>query len=354
MTLDDLLHGTGEWMRGSGPESDIVMSSRIRLARNLEGQPFAHRATEAQQAKVAKAVKSALPAVKFLKGAMVLSMSDISVLDREFLVERNLISPEMAAAEGKRVVVIGEKEMVSLMVNEEDHLRLQMMEPGLQLADAWRLAERIDVELESKLGFATMREWGYLTACPTNVGTGMRASVMLHLPALVMTKQISNVLRGITQLGLVARGMHGEGTEPAGNLFQVSNQTSLGKSEDEIIDDIERMARQISGREQVARKMLLKRGQVRLEDRVWRARGLLTNARVISSSEALDLLSALRLGVDMGIANGIPRGVFNELFVLIQPAHIQKLGGEALKAADRDQKRSDVIREKLGKRRGFR
>ena len=351
ITFADIVKGTGEWMKGSGPESQIVMSSRVRLARNLEGVPFSHRATPERQGDVVESVGRALKGVKYLKGSLVLDLADVDALDKEFLVERHLMSPEMAASEGRRSVIIGEKEMVSLMVNEEDHLRLQIMEGGLQLADAWRLAERIDGEFETKLAFAYASDWGYLTACPTNIGTGLRASVMLHLPCLVLTKQIGKVLRGITQLGLVARGMHGEGTEPAGNLFQVSNQTSLGKSEEDIIDEIERMARHICDRERDARDSVMKSGRVGLEDRVWRAEGTLTSARIISSREALDLLSILRLGVDLGIVDNVGPEVFTELFVLIQPAHVQKLTGKPLKAAERDVMRSEIIRQCLKKRR---
>jgi protein arginine kinase len=255
-------------------------------------------------------------------------------------------------------VAIGHGEVVSVMVNEEDHLRLQVMQSGLNLRDAWSLIDSLDDELSEHLPFAYSSDWGYLTCCPTNTGTGMRASVMAHLPSLVITKQINKVLHTITKLGLTARGLYGEGTEASGNFFQISNQVALGRSEDEIIENIERILKEVIHQEQAARESLMTNSRTQLEDRIWRAFGILRHAKTMSSTEALDLLSAVRLGVDLGLmsvnggaapgGNGLNHTTVNELFLFSQPAHLQKLEGKTLSAKDRDTKRAQLIRVRLG------
>jgi len=240
------------------------------------------------------------------------------------------------------------------MINEEDHLRIQVMQSGFNLNDAWSIIDALDDELSAVLPFAYSSEWGYLTCCPTNTGTGMRASVMVHLPSLVITKQINKVLHTITKLGLTARGLYGEGTEASGNFFQISNQVALGRREAELIENLERILKQVIDHEQTARESLMTNNRTQLEDRIWRAFGILQHARTMSSSEALDLLSAVRLGVDLGVmANGtakagIDRKAVNELFLFSQPAHLQKLEGKALGAKERDAKRAQLIRDRLG------
>lgn len=350
MKLDDLAHQTSEWLKGQGPNSEIVMSSRVRLARNIDGIPFSHRASKEKQREVISLAHPAIELSPFLKNSCFIDLNELSPLDRQFLRERHLISHELAESKGMRAVVVGEKELVSIMINEEDHLRLQAIESGLQLMDAWRLIDRIESELDAKLKFAFSKEWGYLTACPTNAGTGMRASVMLHLPSLVLTKQIGKVLQAITKLGLVARGLYGEGTEPLGNYFQISNQVTLGQAEEEIIDNIERVIKQIIGHEENARKILLSEGRIQLlEDKVFRAYGILKNVRIIDSAETVQLLSALRLGVDLGLTKDINRQALNELLIITQPAHLQKLQGRTLSPTQRDVKRAELIRERLGR-----
>lgn len=347
MRLDDLIKSPGEWLQGSGPQSPIVISSRCRLARNLSDFPFSHWADESQRAAVAEGITLAAHGVGQLADALEVDLDAIEELDRLLLVERHLISPEQADGPGGRRVIIGEREMLSLMVNEEDHLRIQCLTSGFAVTDVWRLANTLDDELGATLDFAYSSEWGYLTACPTNVGTGMRASAMLHLPALVMSRQINKVIQAIGKLGLVARGLFGEGTQPSGNFFQISNQITLGQSEDAVIGGLESVVRQIVGHEKTAREMLLRQKQAQTEDRVFRAAGLLRHARIISSQETIDLLSDLRLGVDLGLIEDVSPAAVNELFILTQPAHLQKLCGKPLEPAERDIRRADIIRQRL-------
>jgi protein arginine kinase len=246
-------------------------------------------------------------------------------------------------------LAVGQDEVISIMINEEDHLRMQVMKSGFNLKEAWQIIDDIETGLGNSLDFAYSMDFGYLTACPTNTGTGMRASVMLHLPSLVMTKQIGKVLQAITKLGLTARGLYGEGTEASGNFFQISNQVSLGHKEDDIIDNIERIIKQIIDHEQSARETLLSQNREALEDRIWRAYGTLKSAHIITSTETIDLLSLARLGVDLGVVKQADRTLINELFVITQPAHLQKLEKKKLSPNQRDVKRAEIIREKLGK-----
>jgi protein arginine kinase len=236
------------------------------------------------------------------------------------------------------------------MINEEDHLRIQVMKSGFDLRDSWAIIDDLDNELGGKLDYAYSLDFGYLTACPTNTGTAMRASVMLHLPSLVMTKQIGRVLQAITKLSLTARGLYGEGTEANGNFFQISNQVSLGHREEDIIDNIERIIKQIIDHEQGAREMLLGQNRALLEDRIWRAYGTLKNAHIITSSETIDLLSLVRLGVDKGLIKELDRALVNELFIIIQPAHLQKIKKKKLDSNQRDVERAEIIRERLRKK----
>jgi len=346
MNLDDLLKQPANWLEANG-ESPIVLSSRVRLARNLAGFPFTHWSTPEQREAVGKQIIAACQNSPYFKTALFIDMDEISDLDKQLLVERHLISLEHAEPDGRKFVVVGEGETLSLMVNEEDHIRMQMLQPGLRLLDTWHIIDRVDSALAEELEYAYSDKLGYLTACPTNVGTGMRASVMMHLPALVMTKQIGKVLQAIAKLGLAARGLYGEGTLPSGNFFQVSNQITLGQSEEQIIDNIERIAMQIASHERSAREIIFERRRYELEDRVFRAYGILKNARVISSQEAMNLLSDLRLGVDMGLIQGVSRSVLNELCIITQPAHIQKIAGMELPAEERDIRRATMIRERL-------
>lgn len=346
--LDELMKHPSEWLRGVGPLSEIVMSSRIRLARNLEKLPFSTRATKATQGEVLNAVKEALAKGQAVRRPLLFEIGELNEVDRQFLVERHLVSREHVVHADHKAVAIGQGEVISIMINEEDHLRIQVMQSGFNLRDGWAIIDALDDELSEALPFAYSSDWGYLTCCPTNTGTGMRASVMVHLPALVITKQINKVLHTITKLGLTARGLYGEGTEASGNFFQISNQVALGRTEDELIENIERILKQVIEHEQNARQALMTTNKTQLEDRVWRAYGILKHARTVSSNEANDLLSVTRLGVDLGLMNGgLDRAGVNELFLFSQPAHLQKLEGKALGAKERDAKRAELIRQRL-------
>jgi protein arginine kinase len=348
MRIEDFLNQTSEWLRGTGPNSNIVISSRIRSARNLDGVPFSHWANKEQKEESLDVISAAVESSDFLKKSSNIDLGDCSDLDKQFLVERHLMSKEHATGKGSKAVVLDKKEIVSIMINEEDHIRMQIMQSGFNLTEALRITNEIDNELGANLRYAFTPKMGFLTACPTNVGTGIRASVMLHLPALVFTNQASRILQTITKLGLTVRGFYGEGTEVQGNFFQISNQVTLGRTEEEIIDSIEKVITQIVTREENARKAMFMRSKERLVDRIWRSYGTLRSAHIISSNETIELLSAIRLGIDMDILKNITIPAINELFILTQPAHLQKMEKKVLSHSERDLKRAELIREKLG------
>lgn len=347
--IDVLLDRTSEWMDGSGPDAEIVLTSRVRIARNISGIPFPNRADSKNKQRVFGAIEKAIKNNDYMHGSLVLKLDKIDQLDRQFLIERRLISREQATSPVGGAVMVSEKEIVSLMINEEDHMRMQILYSGFRLLDAWRLADQLDTEFEKYIDYAFSPTLGYLTACPTNVGTGIRASAMLHLPALVLAKQIEQVIQAVVKLGLAVRGLYGEGTEASGNIFQISNQVTLGKTEEEIINNLEGVIRQIVGHERNARKLLVKNKLRYVEDRVGRAYGLLSYARTITSKETVNLLSALRMGVDLGVLPQVKRQTINELFIVTQPAHLQKLSKKKLSPTERDIMRADLIRERLKK-----
>lgn len=348
MKIDDLLKYTSEWLRGTGPNSNIVISSRIRLARNLTDIPFSHWANNKKREESLRIITQAVEVSPYLKKSTRVEIDSLNDLDKQFLVERHLMSREHAASPAASALLFDDKEIVSIMINEEDHIRMQIMQSGFNLTESWRITDEIDNDLASKLNYAYSERLGFLTACPTNVGTGIRASVMLHLPALVLTNQANRILQTITKLGLTIRGFYGEGTEVQGNFFQISNQVTLGRSEEEIIDGIEKVISQIVSREENARKSMFMRSKERLVDRIWRSYGTLRSAHIISSNETIELLSAIRLGVDMDIIKDITIPVINELFILTQPAHLQKIEKKALNSTERDLKRAELIRNRLG------
>ncbi len=348
MELDDLLKQPGEWLKGSGPYSNIVMSSRIRLARNLEKAAFPNRATRKALVEILETVMAAIRTIDYFKSSTLFKVHELDNIDKQFLIERHLMSHEHAnSVEGKGLIVSAE-EVLSVMVNEEDHLRIQVLQSGLNLQETWNIIDTIDSKLSGKLKFAFLPGWGYLTACPTNTGTAMRGSVMLHLPALVMTKQITKVLNAIAKLSFATRGFYGEGTQSKGNFYQISNQVSLGHSEEDIIHNINGLIKQVVDQEEQARQALVVQNKAMLEDKIFRSLGVLINARIISSQETIELLSMVRLGVDLDIVKDIDRKTINELFIMIQPAHLQKLEGKKLSSAARDTKRASLIRERLG------
>jgi protein arginine kinase len=347
MTLDDFWSGTGEWLKGAGPNSDIVMSSRVRLARNLEKFPFPHWADAGQLEGVISDFKSAYYNLSFFKGALFIRMGELDSLEKQMLIERHLISREHVTHPEHKAVLISDREIISIMVNEEDHLRIQVLQSGLNLRDTWKLADRIDEELGQYLDFAYSPEVGYLTCCPTNIGTGLRASCMVHLPALVMTKQAGRIMQAIGKLGMTARGLFGEGTESYGNFFQISNQVTLGHTEEDMIDNLGRMIKQIIEQENAARDAIFANQRLLLEDRISRSLEELKNAKLINSEEALNFLSTIRLGADLGIIKGVDRDMLNSLFIQIQPAHLQKKEGKQLSAEERDTVRAGFISKKF-------
>jgi len=347
MQLDSLLKHTSEWLKGTGPNSDIVISSRVRLARNLEKIPFPHWSGKLQGEKVLNTIAEAATRCDYLKNATFFKLAELDTIDKQFLVERHLMSLEHAQKTNHKGIAIDDEEVLAIMINEEDHIRLQVMQSGFNLYEAWNIINTIDDCLAKELSFAYSADWGYLTACPTNTGTGMRGSVMLHLPALVMTRQIDRVLAAIAKLSFTTRGLYGEGTQATGNLFQISNQVSLGRSENEMLEDINGIIRQIIEQEGQAREALLSKNKVMLEDRINRSLGILKNARIISSQETTELLSMVRLGADLGMIKDINRRNINELFIITQPAHLQKIENKKLSAGERDLKRAELIRAKL-------
>ncbi|MGI9861428.1 protein arginine kinase [Moorella naiadis] len=344
------LEYTSKWMEGSGPQADIVISSRIRLARNLKGVPFPNLMKAEEQARVVSQVGRAIhsPMVIQAVGELKLQvLRELPLLERQILVEKHLISPDLAEAGGERAVVLREDEAVSIMINEEDHLRLQCLLPAMMLHEAWRLADAADDALENELDFAFDQRLGYLTACPTNVGTGLRASTMLHLPALVLTKQAGAILAALTKVGVAVRGLYGEGTEAHGNIFQISNQITLGHGEDEIINNLSAVTVRLADQEREARELLRRQSRWQLEDRIGRAYGVLTNARILSSQEALQLLSDVRLGAEMRIVRGLDQRLLNQLLVRIQPAYLQYTAGKEMSPFERDVRRAAMVRELL-------
>lgn len=349
MAKHELTKIVSKWMEGFGPQGDIVLASRIRLARNLKGIPFPHLLQDEVQEKVVAKVAKAVTAEGITKvfGSMaVLLLEELSPLEKRILVEKHLISPAFAEKE-KGAVILNSDESVSIMVNEEDHLRVQLLMPALQLEETWKAADALDDALELALDFAFDEERGYLTACPTNLGTGLRASVMLHLPALVIAKQAKKILGSLSQLGLTVRGFYGEGSEAQGNLYQISNQITLGLTEAEIISNLSVVVQQLIDQERAARDRLKGELYHQMDDKAHRAHGLLAHARIISSEEALTLLSDLRLGIDLGIITNVEPSILSEMMAFIQPGLLQGTEKKKMNAAERDLKRAEVIQKKL-------
>lgn len=338
-----------EWMRREGKESDIVISTRVRIARNLMHQPFPMLATNQQSEEVLNQLREVLNDERMaVYGELYpILLSDLNELDKEVLVEKHLISPNLAGESRNGAVFISEDESLSLMVNEEDHLRIQCLYPGFQIQEAWERATAIDDVFEDHVDFAFDDHRGFLTSCPTNVGTGLRASVMMHLPALVLTQQINRILQAVTQVGLTVRGIYGEGSEAMGNLFQISNQITLGQSEEEIIENLYGVVLQIIEHEKSAREKLLMDSKLRIVDRVMRSYGILAHAAIMDSKEAAQRLSDVRLGVDLKLIDTLSSQVLNELNVLTQPGFLQKKYGENMSPSERDMYRATLIRGKV-------
>ncbi len=348
--VSDLIERSGEWLRGTGPESDIVISSRIRLARNLADFPFIKKCSADDRRTIERTVRERLQSLPDWNPVRYVDLTELSELDRLLLVERQLISREIADSTGPRAVAIDPNEQYSVMINEEDHLRIQVMHSGLDLADAWDCVNRLDDALESNLLYAFDNRLGYLTACPTNVGTGLRVSVMLHLPGLVITQQIDKVFRSMQRINVTVRGLYGEGSQYTGDFYQVSNQITLGHSEQSLLKLVgQEVVPKIIDYERRAREFLLDKGHEDLHDDVSRALGVLSTAGKITSEETMHCLSKVRLGVNLRLLDGIAVETINKLFIHTQPAHLQKLRGEELSARDRNVQRASYLQRLLGK-----
>jgi protein arginine kinase len=329
--------------------SDVVVSSRVRLARNIKDYPFPHKMSAEQGRDAFNMVKNAVAdsGNTAIGNFKFIDIHGLSVLERQALVEKHLISRDMLDDSKARGAVISRDEKISLLINEEDHIRIQCIFQGMQLERARQLCGKIDNLLEEKLDFAFNKDFGYLTCCPTNIGTGMRASVMLHLPALSMTGYIKKILEACTKLGIAVRGIYGEHSEASGDMFQISNQVTLGQNEDEIISNIKSVASQIIDQERTLRRSLYEQSPSRFEDRVFRSYGVLKNARILASDESYKLISDVRLGIYMGIINDIDMNTLNKLMLFVQPASLQKRSGKLLNADEMDMKRAELVRKIL-------
>lgn len=338
-----------KWLEGNEAESDIVISSRIRLARNIEHINFPQMISDSQAQDIVHQINNAvINSNTVLSRDFTLNKVDkIAPIDRKILVEKHIISPSLIEHPSRSAFLLRNDEKVTIMINEEDHIRIQVLLPGLNLEAGWDLCSKIDDVLEENIKYAFDEQFGYLTSCPTNVGTGLRASVMIHLPGLVLTGYINKVLQAVSQIGITVRGLYGEGTEAMGNIFQISNQTTLGETEEEIIQKLRNVVLQIMYKERESREKLLSGSKTEVEDRIYRSLGLLQNARIMTSKESMKLLSDVRMGVEMGIIKDIKPREINQLMIITQPANIQKYAHSDLTTQERDIKRADLIREKL-------
>lgn len=338
-----------QWMEGGGAESDVVISTRVRIARNLRDRPFPLMASAEQAVATMEQLLEVADSGRLngLGQLEVIRLAELTELEKQVLVEKHLISPNLAREAQSGALILNGNESVSIMINEEDHLRIQCLYAGFQLMEAWDWASKIDDIFEEQVDYAFDEQYGYLTSCPTNVGTGIRVSLMMHLPALVMTGQINRILTAVTQVGLAVRGLYGEGSEATGNLFQVSNQLTLGQSEQEIIDNLHQVASQMIAHEKAARARLMEESSDRVEDRIWRSYGILSHAVIMDSKEASQRLSDIRLGCELGLFPALDSRMLNELMVATQPGFLQMAFGETMSHEERDRYRARLIRSRL-------
>ncbi|MFO7814251.1 MAG: protein arginine kinase [Halanaerobiales bacterium] len=340
------------WIRQKGEEDDIILSSRIRLARNFKGLPFPGQSTKKQLDKVVSKMKDIL-LDRELKIAgekykfNYIKIENISPVKKMMYVEKNLSSPKFAKNGYGKILFYDQYEKISIMVNEEDHLRIQILLPGLQIDKAWKIADQLDDIIEKNTKFAFSKDWGYLSACPTNIGTGLRASVMVHLPALNISGNINNLFEVVGKLGLAVRGIYGEGSESSGNIYQISNQITLGSKEEDIINNLDSVTKQVINQEKTSRNKLFNEREVFIKDKILRSYGKLKYAYSISTNEAMELLSYVKLGMEMGIIEEIDSLLLKRLFILIRPAHLQSLIGEEINSQERDIKRAELIQKEL-------
>jgi protein arginine kinase len=349
MNIQDYLSKPTEAADREGPSNKIVLSSRVRLARNLATTPFPGWAKKSLRIETFRQICDTVMEVAPMRDAFHTGMEDLSTLDKQILVERHFISREHAAKSTGSGMVLSRDEALCVMINEEDHLRMQALLPGLQVDKAWTAIDLFDTSLESSLDFAFCKQRGYLTACPTNLGTGIRVSAMLHLPGLVLSEQINQIIQAVNKLGLAVRGLHGEGTEALGNVFQVSNQMTLGETESDIVERLNKVLLQIIDHEENARAKLLENKAKMVYNHIGRAYGILANSHSISSKETMNLLSLFRLGIDMKLFPGSRPALTEELFIITQPAHLQNTRAGKLSAEKRDILRANLLRDRLMK-----
>ncbi len=347
MRFNTLIKHPADWMIGSDCDSTVVLTSRIRLARNLTSTPFPGWATKEQRRTAMEQIVPVIENLRPMKDAFSQSLDTLTSVQKQVLVERHLISREHAARNDGSAAIIERRQSLSIMVNEEDHLRLQSIHPGLNLRKAFHAINDVDDEIQENLPIAYDRKLGYLTTCPTNLGTGMRASAMLHLPGLVLSEQITAVLNGIGRLGLAVRGLFGEGTESLGNLYQISNQSTLGEDENTIIERLERVITDVARHESNARHKLMEDNCLNLQDKIGRSYGILTHAWLIDSKEALTHISLIRLGAQLGFFPAAITRLCDTLLLEIQPGHLQLKSSSKLTPALRDALRSEIIRSNL-------
>jgi len=348
-SLTDLVQTSGRWLCAEGPESDIVISTRIRLARNVVGYPFMSRADDDIKKQLVETLRNTIQSTQIGHNYQFVNVAELDELDRQLLVERQLISRELAQSNGPRGVMIGSNEQTSIMLNEEDHVRMQILNSGLALEESWAEIDVLDNALEDRISFAFDETLGYLTACPTNVGTGIRVSVMLHLPGLRITREIQKVHQAAQKINLAVRGLYGEGSQAMGDFYQISNQVTLGCSEQNLLDNLAEVVPNILGYERRVRDLLCRDNKSQLEDQISRAMGVLTSARSISSEETMHLLSSVRMGVNLGLISNVDIGTVNELFIQTQPSHLQKISGGPLKTPERNEARASYLRKRLKK-----
>lgn len=347
MRFSTLMKNPADWMEPKSADNSIVVTSRVRLARNLKNVPFPGWSTKSQRIKTSQQIRESVEDLSVMKNGFAHDFSELTQLQKQVLVERHLISREQAARGEGAAAIIDRKQKLSLMVNEEDHLRMQSICPGLDLKNAYKILEKVDSQLEKTLPFAFDVKLGYITACPTNLGTGMRASAMLHLPALALVDQLPKVLQGISKIGLAVRGIFGEGTESLGHLFQISNQSTLGESDENIINRLNRVLEQVSLHELNAREKTLEQQEQKLADKVGRAYGLLKYAQIIDSKEAFEQVSIMRLGAALGFFDRSIIAACDSWLLEIQPAHLQLHAKRELAPEERDTIRAEILREKL-------
>jgi protein arginine kinase len=349
VTVEQLASGLAAWMDGSGPEGDVILSSRIRLARNVGCEPFPHRAAEARRAELFEDVAEALRETPSLERGEVWNLEELPRAHRRVCVERHLVSLHLVRSSGPRGVAVGPGEALGAMINEEDHLRIQSVASGLDLLGALQCAVRLDRELEELLDFAVSPERGYVTACPTNAGTGLRASVLIHLPALVLAGEVKKVHRAVGEMGMAVRGWFGEGSHALGDFYQVSNQRTLGRTEEESAAEVEAVARRVLELETEARRRLrasLRRWR-RVEDRIFRAEGTLRSARLLTVEQLMACASDMRLGAWFGLLERVSVRQLNRLAFFGQPGHVEVRVGRELDGDDVSWARAEWVRSEL-------